>query len=1049
MNFFIKTISFIGLFSFSIILKSQTIPSSISGLTLWLTGDSIQLSTPPYINKIFDLSSSLNHALQADTSMQPVITSTPLNGHKAVRFNGINNFLNFNTISDIRTIFWVIREDSNATLNYRALLGSSTVYDFYRSSNSLWDGTFTSSFILNGETRINSNIINGLTTPMPNNYSIISVITTGNVQADNFSNDRNLSRIWDGELAELIIYNQALSTSEVIQIETYLNNKYAPPIKLPNDIIVTYSLCDTIITPINPENNMYSYQWSNGANTSSISTNSSGEYWVAATNIFGFTSFDTINVVFPTPSYPFNNFLCLGTTKTWNTNLTTSTYSFEWNDATTDSLLSISEPGDYWVKVTDTLGCFQYSDTISIAVDSFPTQTTLGMDKTVCQGANLGLETASNAISYLWNTSDTLPQITIDTAGTYWVEIINNNGCIARDTINIAINGIAPTISFSSINACNNSPALFNNTSFTTDGSNIIRSFWTFGTGDTSNLLNPSYSYLTDGNYNVTLQIETDSGCTNMLTQQIQVHKKPTAGFFPTNSLMCSKQNVAFTNNSFSTDGIINSWMWDFGTIGSADTSSLQNGVYTYNGAGNYSVQLIVTSQYNCRDTISQLINIRQSPTANFSVQDSCVNNQLKFTNLTTGTNTIYNWNFGDGSSSSLINPNYTYTSAGQFLVTFSVKSNNNCWDTLFRTITIHEKPIAKFTPVDFCVNSPAQLIDSSVSSSGTLNYWFWDVINHPFQSSLQHPSFTFNNADTGLYQLKLNVQNSMGCKDSVIKTIGVYPLPVTNFSFTPEIGLPPLFVTFNNNSIGGNTYFWDFGDGTTSTNSSPTHTFIDSTIFNVNLTSISLYGCIDSISKQVQVIEPILDVALKNLYIEFIPGSNYMKVTVEIENVGLIPISAIDIVLTNSSTESIIEKWNGNLLPNTRTLHVFSSSIYVPSGEIPDLVCSKAILINNILDANSTNNEVCRAIKKFELINLYPNPTTNDLFLEFISPEPSNTEISIVDNSGKLVTNLFKGISQKGINRMTFLMSIYGEGMYILELKNEETVIRKKFVIN
>ena len=93
--------------------------------------------------------------------------------------------------------------------------------------------------------------------------------------------------------------------------------------------------------------------------------------------------------------------------------------------------------------------------------------------------------------------------------------------------------------------------------------------------------------------------------------------------------------------------------------------------------------------------------------------------------------------------------------------------------------------------------------------------------------------------------------------------------------------------------------------------------------------------------------------------------------------------------------------------------------------------------------------NEFCRALNKFELINLYPNPTLKNLFLEFISPQQSDLEINLFNNVGKLVSNLFKGQSSKGINRLNFLMSIYAQGIYVIEIKNQDEIIRKKFMVN
>ena len=1058
MNFTLSKITFLLLFGVSTLFPKTALnqsfsPLNISGLSLWITADTIANDTIIAGNATFieDRSGNGNNVYQNNVSMAPTFIDSisVLNNHAVFRFDG-NNVLFMDSTIIVGTAFIVANWNGGGSLfpEYNGLITQqNNPNDFaifqaeQGTSRLLYNYTMfaISEYQVNGISQINISplaqykIISGST----NNLKIFNNLVIGREGVNN-------NRTWEGDIAEILIYNRQLNSSEMDSVEFYLYNKYAPPINLGANIY-TSNFCNTILKP---RKGFTNYLWQDGSTADSLIVSKTGWYSVIATDIFGFSSTDSIYVQFPTISQLVDDTICQGNSIVWNTNLDTAIFNFEWSDSSTDSILTITQPGDYWVKVIDTLGCFQYSDTITIAVDSFPTQTTLGIDKTVCQGENLGLEIGNNVVSYLWSTGDTTAQTIVDTAGFYWVQVQNNVGCVALDTIQISVNGIAPTVLFNAINSCNNSPTLFNNSSFTIDGSNIISSFWTFGTGDTSNLQNPSYQYSTEGNYTITLQIITDSGCTNTLTQQIQVHKKPTAGFFPTYSLMCSTQNALFTNNSFSSDGVINSWLWDFGVAGNTDTSSLQTGNYAYANAGNYSVQLIVSSEFGCRDTALNLINIKLSPTANFNIQDSCLTNQTKFTNLSIGTISNTNWDFGDANSSSLLNPSHVYTNPGSYNVKLSIRATNGCWDTLIKPLTIYDNPIANFITEDYCVLSNYQLVDSSTTNAGNLTSWQWNISSLAFQSNNQNPTINFNYGDSGIYQLKLKVINTFGCKDSVTKTIGVYPLPISNFSFTPEIGLPPLAVNFTNLSYGGSLSYWNFGNGNSSIVNSPTYTYQDLGIYSVTLQTTSIYGCVDSISKTIQIIEPVIDIAVKNIYYEFVSNSNFIKISVQLANEGRVTIKNMDLILQNSSTGSILETWNGNLAPNLQNIYTFSSMIEMPNGEIPSLICVTANNINSGIDANLLNNEFCKALNKFELINIYPNPTSKDLFLEFISPSVSNLEINLFDNSGKFISNLFSGQSSKGINRKGFLMSVYSQGLYIIEIKNNEEIIRKKLVI-
>ena len=1025
-------------------------PNSISNLGLWLKpNEGFSFS----VNKITgwaDQSGSLNNASQIDTNFSPELSNVDLNGYSPLQFDGVNDYLLLDdSLENPFNLFFLVDLDSvgvTGSLFSDVIHDDGLIYYFYPEQIALWrGGQRVYSPFKSGDNFYN---ISHQTTALDfyKNSVPMSLAGTGIIY------DIKIKRIgastfkpFEGRIYEIIGFNGNITAAETDSVNNYLRYKYAPPINLGSNIYRT-NYCDTVLYAGKRFTN---YQWQDSSNSDSLIVTETGWYSVTATDIFGFQSTDSIFVQFPDINQLTNDTICQGSSLLWNTNLSDSIFNFEWSNASTDSLLNIPQPGDYWVKVTDSLGCFRYSDTITITLDSFPTQTSLGIDKTVCQGENIGLETGVGAISYLWNTNDTTAQITIDTAGMYWVQVENNNGCVANDTVQIAVNGIAPTVLFNAINACNNSPTLFNNTSFTTDGSNIINSFWTFGTGDTSNLQNPTYNYLATGNYNVTLQIQTDSGCSNSITQQIQVHKKPTAGFFPTNSLMCSSQNSFFTENSFSTDGIINNWLWDFGTTSISDTSSLQNGSYDYVIAGNYSVQLIVSTEFGCSDTVLNLINVKPSPIANFVFQDSCLTNQTKFTNLSTGTISMTNWDFGDANSSALLNPSHVYANSGSYNVILAIKATNGCWDTLIKPVGIYDNPIANFVTDDYCVLSNNQLFDSSITNAGVLTNWLWDISSLSFQSTNQNPMINFNFGDSGLFQLKLKVTNNYGCIDSITKTIGVYPLPIPNFNFSPEIGLPPLQVNFNNLTYGGSSTYWNFGDGNSSIDISPTYTYQDLGVFTVTLYSTSPYGCVDSISKTIQITEPVIDLAVKNIYYEFVPNSNFMKISVQLANEGRVTIQNMDLILQNSSTGNILESWSGSLAPNMQNIYTFSSMIEMPNGEIPSLICVTATNINYGIDANLSNNEFCKTLSKFELINLYPNPTSKNLFLEFISPQQSDLEINLFNNLGKLVSTLFKGQSSKGINRLNFLMSIYAQGIYVIEIKNQDEIIRKKFMIN
>ena len=175
-----------------------------------------------------DKSSKLNHSVKVGS---PVLLSNSQNGMPVMSYSGATSESHsFKMIEDIRTVFWVVSEDiSVPDSDFRLLLGdSSNESDWLNNGDgNIWGATLGDSNVYNGYTRLNGTIIDGKSTAKPNNLSIISLRTLGNVQSDNFSNDRNIaSRSWHGKLAELIIYNEPLSDSEIEKVEGYLAHKW-------------------------------------------------------------------------------------------------------------------------------------------------------------------------------------------------------------------------------------------------------------------------------------------------------------------------------------------------------------------------------------------------------------------------------------------------------------------------------------------------------------------------------------------------------------------------------------------------------------------------------------------------------------------------------------------------------------------------------------------------------------------------------------------------------------------------------------------------------
>lgn len=207
---------------------ASALPNNISGLTLWLKADSITgLADGSTITAWNDSSTNARNAnVLAGT---PTFETGELNGQPVVRFpaNGETS-LQFPSLNTIRTVFWVVKETAAGT---HFLLGDDNTYHFHRgATGTIWDPTYSSANVRNGTTKLNGAAVNGTTTPLGSGWKLVSVVTAGNCEASRISKDRSIAaRSWDGDIAEVIIYDRALNANEELLVGAYLAQKYALP----------------------------------------------------------------------------------------------------------------------------------------------------------------------------------------------------------------------------------------------------------------------------------------------------------------------------------------------------------------------------------------------------------------------------------------------------------------------------------------------------------------------------------------------------------------------------------------------------------------------------------------------------------------------------------------------------------------------------------------------------------------------------------------------------------------------------------------------------
>lgn len=383
---------------------------------------------------------------------------------------------------------------------------------------------------------------------------------------------------------------------------------------------------------------------------------------------------------------------------------------------------------------------------------------------------------------------------------------------------------------------------------------------WDLGNGATSTLQNPSTTYITPGPYTISLTVTYANGLTNTSTKTayVTVYNEPTADFTVDKTSGCFPAIIQFTDLSTAPAGTnINSWKWDFGD---GNSSSEQNPKYIYRKPGSYTVILTVSTDKGCKKVIVKpdFISVSQGvvPSFNYSNPDVCsAPVTIGFTNNSTGPgNLSYNWSFGDGKSTSNTSPTNVYDVNGNYHVSLIVSSDQGCVDSSAVDLSIGKVNTDFIVPPTIC---PKTLVTFQNNSSPRPISSTWSFSNGQ-TDVFQNAQAVF--AKGGSYTATL-INKYAVCTDTLTKTITVADGPAVSFSASDTTKCQPSLTTTFTNSANAASYQWDFGDGTTSTQATPSHTYTKFGTYDVTLIAKDASGCSDTLTKKsyIQITKPVI----------------------------------------------------------------------------------------------------------------------------------------------------------------------------------------------
>lgn len=743
------------------------LPNFSDSLKVWLVADSGVTLNNGRVSAWQNQSSLNTNFTQNTSSLRPVVVPNELNGHDVLDFDNdvFSSLYNMpSTNYFISTLYNFHESAPRGSRLIASSLSTNWVLGPYL-KHSLGNGfglqgagvpIVKDKYVVNSAHGLNSNLFHRV------NGNIITTAAAGKIPGV-----LNLcipnSETMNGNVAEILIYDGQITQQEADSAESYLLDKYSPPINLGEDIVT----CNYPIE-LNAFENFYeSYTWSTGSSDSIIQISAEGNYKLTVTDVFGRQSVDSINIISNSTIFsdnlPADTVLCIGDTLKIDLNgLDEFTYS--WNDGIGGKTKSIFATGTYILTVTDCKANV-YKDTVDVVVNDY--RFSLGVDTSICFYDSLTVSPNQTfmGVSYAWNTLDTTQNITVNQSGVFVLNVSDLRGCSFSDSINVVSDSNLLGLNLGGdASLCSGNLLRLNRT---VSGA-------TYRWSDNS--IDSTLQVDTSGTYSILVRKD---GCT--VSDSVQITIKGSAPIADFNSFSyCFGDTTRFTNNSADPNNIpINSYKWKFTN---EDSSSVINPSFKFDTLGLFPVTLEIQNDSGCFSKIVKNVTISEKPNIAFTIGESCQFDSTVFINQSTTLNdsiTNFNWEFRLrnvlNQTSTESTPVVTFLKDTLYEGKLIGTTNKGCIDSTVLNFQVHPKPQLQFTAMNNYVNDSTQFINQSQINSGTITSYSWEFGNG-ILSSKTNPKVYFDSLRK--YEVKLEATSNQGCKEILLDSIAIILRP-------------------------------------------------------------------------------------------------------------------------------------------------------------------------------------------------------------------------------------------------------------------------------
>lgn len=610
-------------------------------------------------------------------------------------------------------------------------------------------------------------------------------------------------------------------------------------------------------------------------------------------------------------------------------------------------------------------------------------------------------------------------------------------GCSSESSQSVSNVLDGPDVNFNFNGQCEGVPVTFTNL---TSGE-VISFSWDFDDGNTSADLHAEHIFSDPGQYTVSLSASTELGCLNKQTRIVSIYTSPVVSFsLALPPFSCSGSASQFTDlTPPPTDSNITSWNWTFSDTEN-NTAVIKNPTHTYTNAGEYAVNLKVTTNFGCEGTLTKNVTIAQTPAGDFSNTPVCLNQPATFTPANTSEIKSWLWSMPNATYTGQ-NPVHAFTATGNQPVTLMATANNNCVGTMSKNLVVPVPVAVNFSATSTCAGKPVVFTETTLEETDPAASWSWDFAGQA-TAATSTASHVF--PAIGSYNVQLNSMRQSGCTYSVTNSISIIHPPVSNFTVPFTSGPAPLTVGFTNTSTQASSYLWKFNDtdNSTSTAFSPSFVFDELGTYLVELVASNTVGCSDSFVTDISVVVPEMNAAVTDFVMTPNPDGTW-KGIVTIQNKSNMAISNPEVHLDLAGRSQIKEKVIATLQPNQTYTQTISTD-FVASNL--SYVCAEVRLPS---DGNAFDDRQCANLDNESMaLAPYPNPVSDELVLNWINLGDEQLQVTIFSSAGQVVMDQGYSPLLPDLNQVRVDVSGLKPGIYYVSFKSGTRQSNYRFAV-